>query len=386
MLLARSGHKVLLVDRATFPSDTISTHFVWQPGVACLNRWGLLDRLKATGCPSVTELGFDPGPFQFKGTPPPDDGLTEMLGPRRTVLDKLLVDAAAESGVEVAEGFSVSEIVMEDGRVTGIRGRSRLGQEVLAKAKIVVGADGRNSMVARAVSAEVYNDRPTMTCVYYGYWSDMPAHVSTISPRERRVLITTPTHDGLTIVICVAPNDEFPTFKTDIEGAFMASLNLAPELAEIVNAGRRVERFYGSGDTPNFFRKPFGDGWALTGDAGYNRDPCTAQGISDAFRSAEWMADAIHAGLSGAKPMQQALAEFQSTRDTTFGPMYEMTFGLAQLAPPPPEVQALQQALVNNQAQADRFFGTMAGTVSIPEFYSPENVGRIMGGANAANA
>src|SRR6201997_3692007 len=115
MLLARKGHRVLVVDRASFPSDTLSTHYIHQPGVARLRRWGLLDRLIATGCPPSRRLTFDVGPFALTGTPPPSDGVAEGYAPRRTVLDHLLVEAAAEAGAEVRTGVSVDELVFEDG-------------------------------------------------------------------------------------------------------------------------------------------------------------------------------------------------------------------------------------------------------------------------------
>ena len=386
MLLARMGHRVLLVDRATFPSDTISTHFIWPPGVACLNRWGLLDRLRASGCPPVYKLGIEPGPFLLVGSPPPSDGIAEMYGPRRTVLDKILIDGAVESGVEVREGFTVSALTSKDGRVTGIRGHGRNSSEVEMSAKIVIGADGRNSFVAKAVEAEEYNVRPVVNCCYYSYWRNVPPHLATIRLLPRRFLVTTPTNDGLTLVIAMFPIAEFETIKTDIDRQFMAAIDLAPELAELLRAGERVGHYFGTGDIPNFFRKPFGDGWALAGDAGYHKDACTAQGISDAFRSSEWLADAIHAGLSGVRQMDEALAEYQRIRDEHFMPMYDLTSGLAEFEPPPPEAQALHQALRGNQAETDRFFGTIAGTVPIPEFFAPENVGRIVSQAKAAGA
>jgi 2-polyprenyl-6-methoxyphenol hydroxylase-like FAD-dependent oxidoreductase len=179
------------------------------------------------------------------------------------------------------------------------------------------------------------------------------------------------------------PIEEFDSVKQDIEPPFMAAMEQTP-LAALLREGERVERFYGTGDIENFFRKPFGDGWALVGDAGYHKDPCTAQGISDAFLSAEWLAQAIHSGLSGARPLEDALAEYQRVRDEHLLPMYEFTFGLAHLAPPPPEVQALHQALRTNQADTDRFFGTFAGTVPIPEFYAPANIERIVSESVAA--
>jgi 2-polyprenyl-6-methoxyphenol hydroxylase-like FAD-dependent oxidoreductase len=119
MLLARHGYRVLLVDRVKFPSDTISTHWIWPPGSACLKRWGLLDRVLATNCPPFRTMGLDLGDFQLIGDLPPIDGVAEVCVPRRTVLDKLLLDAAAEAGAEVREGFSVTGLTSSHGRVTG---------------------------------------------------------------------------------------------------------------------------------------------------------------------------------------------------------------------------------------------------------------------------
>jgi flavin-dependent dehydrogenase len=384
MLLARMGYRVLLVDRGTFPSDTISTHYIWQPGVACLKQWGLLDRLRATGCPPVTTLGFDAGDLRLTGTPPPCGDVTETFGPRRTVLDKILVDAAGEAGVDVAEGFTVSELTAADGRITGIRGHRRNGEEITEKARIVIGADGRHSMVAAKVGAEEYNVRGVFACCYYSYWRDLPPHLPSVRPRSHRLLVTTPTNDGLTIAIAMFPIAEFEEVKSDVDRHFMAAVDMAREMSEVLRAGKRVDKYYGTGDIPNFFRKPYGPGWALVGDAGYHKDPCTAQGISDAFRSANWLADAVHAAFSGARPLNEALAEYHRIRDEHLMPMYEFTCGLAQLEPPPPPIQALHMALRGNQAETDRFFGTLAGTVSIPEFYSPENISRIVGASAAA--
>ncbi len=384
MLLARKGYRVLLVDRATFPSDTISTQFIWLSGTACLQRWGLLDRLRATNCPPVRELGIDFGPFSLKGMPPPSEGVTEMFGPRRTVLDQLLVEAAGEAGADVEQAFTVTGLLSSNNRVTGIRGHKRNGAEIEETAKIVIGADGRHSMVASTVGAVAYNTKPTITCCYYSFWRDVPPHQIAMRPRPNRLMVTTPTNDGLTLGLVTFPIAEFEAVKQDVDRHFMASIDTVPEISEALRAGERVERYYGSGDIENFFRKPYGDGWALAGDAGYHKDPCTAQGISDAFRSAEWLADAIHAGFSGARPLDEALAEYHRKRDEHLSPVYELTCGLAKLAPPPPEILALYMALIGNQAETNRLLGTFAGTVPIPEFYSPENMGRIMSQAAAA--
>src|SRR5258706_8851238 len=124
MLLARKGYRVLLVDRATFPSDTVSTHVVHPLGAAALARWGLIDRLTATGCPPIHTYTFDFGPFTIAGSPGTPDAPVAYCA-RRTVLDKLLVDAASEAGAEVREEFTVEELVVDDGRVTGVRGHGK---------------------------------------------------------------------------------------------------------------------------------------------------------------------------------------------------------------------------------------------------------------------
>ena len=166
MLLARRGYRVLLVDRVTFPSDTISTHVVHPMAIAALSRWGLLERLTVTGMPPLDTYAFDFGPFTIEGAP----GTKEFpvaYCPRRTVLDKLLLDAAEEAGAEVREGFVVNEVLVDDGRVIGIRGSGPSGQTVNEHARVVIGADGRNSIVAQTMRAERYNERPPLLAIYY---------------------------------------------------------------------------------------------------------------------------------------------------------------------------------------------------------------------------
>ena len=188
MLLARKGYKVLVVDRASFPSDTVSTHLLHPPGVAALGRWGLLERLTDSGCPPIHTYAFDFGPFTLTGTPGTVDAPV-AYAPRRTVLDQLLVDAAAAAGAEVRQGFSVESLVIDDdGRVTGIRGHGRNGHTVTEHARVVVGADGRHSLVARTVQPEQYHEQPPLLCGYYSYWSDLPMHgrfENYVPPRPR---------------------------------------------------------------------------------------------------------------------------------------------------------------------------------------------------------
>ena len=367
MLLARKGYRVLVVDRATFPSDTVSTHVVQPLAVAALARWGLLDRLTATGCPPMHTYTYDFGPVTISGAPGTKDAPLAYC-PRRTVLDKLLVDAAAEAGAEIREGFTVEEILIESGLVVGIKGHAQGGDSVTERARIVVGADGRYSLVAQAVRPEQYNEKPPLLAAYYTYWSGLPidGRFDTYI-RPHRGFAVAPTHDGLTLTVGGWPYSEFETNKKDVEGNFLKMFELAPEFAERVRGAKREAPFAGA-PVSNFFRRPFGLGWALVGDAGYNKDPITAQGISDAFLDAERCGVALDQALSGGRPFDDAMGEYQRARDEHVLPRYEFTCQLATLEPPPPEMQQMLGAIQGNQKAMDGFAQMNAGTISPAEF------------------
>ncbi len=384
MLLARKGYRVLFVDRATFPSDTMSSHFIHSPGVAALHRWGLLDQLTATGCPPVTRYSADFGPLRIEGSPHPADGISTAYSPRRRILDKILVDAAVRAGAELREKFIVEELLTENGVVRGIRGHDEGGRSVTESARIVVGADGVRSLVAEAVGSSRYRDRGSLSAGYYTYWSGVPTEGLEIYVRDRRSWGAFPTHDGLTCVALAWPRSEFEANRRDVEGSYLRSLDLAPEFAERVRAGRREERFVGTGNMPNFFRKPYGPGWALVGDAGYHKDFCTAQGISDAFRDSELLAEALDASLGGRVAFETAMGGYEMKRNEHAMPMFEFTCQLASMEPPPPEMQQLLGAIYGDEAETDNFLSVIAGTLPVPQFFSPDNVARIMAGAQAS--
>jgi 2-polyprenyl-6-methoxyphenol hydroxylase-like FAD-dependent oxidoreductase len=175
------------------------------------------------------------------------------------------------------------------------------------------------------------------------------------------------------------PREEFHVFREDIEGNFLKTLELAPGLAERVRAGHREERFTGTVDLPNYQRKAYGPGWVLAGDALSHKDPILAQGISDAFHDAVYLAEAVHDGLSGARPMDEALADYERRHTATSMPLFELTCQFAALQPPPPEMQQLLGALISNQEGIDQFIGTINGTVPLADFYAPENMARLLG-------
>lgn len=368
MLLARAGHRVLVVDRATFPSDTLSTHLVHPPGVGALRRWGLLDRLTATGCPPIHTYAFDFGSLIIAGGPGTADEPV-AYGPRRIVLDKLLVDAAAEAGAEVRERFAVSEIVFDDsGRAAGIRGHESGGPVVTERARVVVGADGLHSVVARAVEARRYNEKPRLMVGYYSYYSGLDMEgVFRAHSRPYRAFGAWPTNDGLTLVGGCWPFAEFAAVKRDVDAHYLGNFDLAPAFAERVRAARREARLVGTA-LPNFFRTPFGPGWALVGDAGYCKDFFTAQGISDAFLAAEWCAQALDDALSGRRPYAAAMAGYQAVRDAHALPVYEFTADTATLDPPSAQFKRLLADIDGNVRAMNAFTQVNSGVLPMGAF------------------
>jgi 2-polyprenyl-6-methoxyphenol hydroxylase-like FAD-dependent oxidoreductase len=378
MLLARKGYRILVVDRATFPSDTVSTHILHPLAVKALSKWGLLDRLTVTGCPPIHTYEFDFGPFAITGAPGTQEAPVGYC-PRRTVLDKLLVDAADESGAEIREGFSVEEVLIEDGRAVGIKGRSKNDESIVERANVVVGADGRRSTLAQALRPIHYDEKPPLLAAYYTYWSGLPMHGRFENYiRDRRGFAAAPTHDDLTLVIAGWPYAEFVENRKDIEGNYWKTIEQAPVFADRLRGATQEAKFAGTA-VPNYFRKPYGSGWALVGDAGYNKDFITAQGILDAFHDAELCATAIDTAFSGTRPFDDAMSEYQRARDARAKAMYDFTCQLATLEPPPPEMQQLFVAIHGNQKAMDQFARMNAGTISPAEFFSPDNVKALMG-------
>jgi 2-polyprenyl-6-methoxyphenol hydroxylase-like FAD-dependent oxidoreductase len=379
LLLARRGLKVLVLDQATFPSDTLSTHQVQVPGGAMLMRWGLLDRVAASGAPPARHVRFDQGAVVLEGRFPECDGVDAVYSPRRRILDSTLVDAAIEAGAEVRQSFIVEDLVWESGRVVGVRGAEKGGTPITDRARLVVGADGKHSFVARAVGAPEYMRRLPLTMGFYTYWEGVSLNGGEIYGRDRRAVGVWPTNDGLALTFVSWPLDEFEAFRAHAEGNFLATLDLAGDVGERVRAGRRVEPFRGSPDLPNVFRKPYGPGWALVGDAGLVMDPITGQGIGLALRQADLLSEAIATGLGGDGDLQRALAGYQRRRDRETKAMYQMTLEIASFSRSSAESQVLFGSMAGDQGQIDRFLGVLTGVVPAHEFFSPRNLMRIMG-------
>lgn len=381
MLLAQRGYRVLVVDRARFPSDVVSTHYLHLPAVARLRRWGLLDRLMATGCPPIHRINYGMAGIYLSGMSPEWEGETWGVAPRRTVLDQLLVEAAVAAGAEVREGYTVDEVLFDGDRVVGIRGHDRHGRAATDHATIVVGADGVHSPVARAVGAEEYAATPAGTAVWYSYWADTGLRELTFTRQQGCELFVVPTNDDLVNVLVGVKEEQFHEFRADIEGNYHRGMERFPEYAPQIRAGRRVEQFYGTRYTRQFLRKPYGDGWALIGDAAYHKDPIAGIGITDAFRQVDVLVDAIDAGLSGRRSMSLAMASYHAWRDQTFIPVLEYISRIHTLDEFPPEILAVIRALRHNREQTTRFLGLFGGYTPFNEFFSPQNCAAILAAA-----
>lgn len=357
MLLARRGHRVLLVDRNTFPSDIPHGHFLHRRGPARLERWGLLDRVAATGTPPITAITTDYGDFPLSDRDLMIEGAPLGYGPRRKLLDRILVEAAVEAGVELRTGFSVQDYIGDGARITGIRGRDLAGSALVTEqALVTVGADGRNSRLARTVTPMTYESTPPLTCWYYSYWSGVPSDAIEVYVRGSRAIIAFPSDDGLLAVFVAWPASYLPVVRSDLSRHFMEAVHAVPELAGRVREGRQEDRFYGASDLPNFLRKPYGPGWALVGDAGCHKDPFLALGMCDAFRDAELLAEALDAGLTGTLGPTEALAGYHRERDIATLPAYRLNLHLARNMVLPAELMKLRAEVRGDPEATRRYF------------------------------
>ncbi|HJR45025.1 MAG TPA: NAD(P)/FAD-dependent oxidoreductase [Actinomycetota bacterium] len=311
MLLAQAGHSVLIVDRATFPSDTLSTHFIQLPGMARLARWGLMDALFETNCPPITAAYFDAGGSELEVEIPMHQPVHGLACPRRTVLDKMLVDAAVTAGAELAEGVLVDSLVRDAERVVGISGHTTDGS-FEARGRIVVGADGRHSLVAREAEAPYIEYEEPISGGWYSYFRGTGLTTTDVFFHDELVSVMFPTNDELACVAIAWPKSQFAEKRRDIEGSFNGALMRFGERGRRILDAEREERFAGAADLSNFIRKAHGPGWALAGDARYHKDPVPADGISDAFRDAEFLSDAISAFLTDEKEEGAALRDYET--------------------------------------------------------------------------
>ncbi|MEU0600939.1 NAD(P)/FAD-dependent oxidoreductase [Streptomyces sp. NPDC006393] len=370
MLFAQQGYRVLLLEKARFPQDTLSSHYIHMQGMGLLHRWGLLDKLRDAGCRPITLQSYQGPGVRIEGFSLPVDGLRYTYAPRRYVLDPVLAEGAVESGVEFREGCAVKDLVWEDDRVVGVRYTTPGGTETTDRARLVVGADGMRSLVARKVGAPNVLEHPRVSCTYYSYWSGVPSHFE-LYERPGRWIGVIPTNDDLTLLMTYFPQDLYNDVRKGVEPFYLDSFRTtAPELYERMQAGERVEQLYGTGHQENYFRKAHGPGWVLVGDAVNHKDSITARGITEAFVQAQSLTDHIGQGLHDDAALGTALKRYENDLSGEALSHYQGALNVAELKPEG-RVDMLRM-LVGHQEHIDRYFSTLSGACSIDDFYNDE--------------
>ena len=335
LLLSRLGHEVLVLDRASMPSDTLSTHQIARTGVLALRRWGVLDTVVASGTPLLREITFHTDDSCVTRPIRSKFGLDFLVSPRRYVLDTILGEAAVAAGATIRTGIAVAGVHLDDtGRATGVYGHDRHGSRVDVSSRFVVGADGLTSRVARSVGAPLVIDRGLGGFTRYAYYAGLPSTGIEMYTTEGSLAGVFPTHGGEACVWLCGP-------RSRSVWSFEAQLRAAvPALAERLPAARRTSPVRSMLRAPNHVRRAHGPGWALVGDAGYHRDPVSAHGISDAFRDAELLAVALDAALRGSP---SALTLYEASRASALADIFELTCALSAYPPVPEFVELMGQ-------------------------------------------
>jgi flavin-dependent dehydrogenase len=344
MLLAHQGMRVLALDRGAYGSETLSTHALMRGAVLQLSRWGLLPRLVAAGTPAVRSTSFHYGAEEVAIALKPGDGVDALYAPRRSVLDALLVDAAAEAGAELRHGEIVFGLTDTGGRVTGAVSLDAQGRRQEIAADLVIGADGVGSTVARLAGAATLREARHATATVFGYWSGIGTEGYQWHYVPGASAGAIPTNAGLHCVFVSVPPE---TYRTRLRGTPIAEFEallhgVSPGLAARVAQGERAGALSVFAGRRGFFRQAAGPGWALVGDAGYFKDPLTAHGITDALRDAELLAEAAVAGTA------RAFGQYAGIRDALSLPLFDATDAIAGFNWDLPGLQILHKAL--NQA------------------------------------
>lgn len=371
--LARQGARVLLLDAATFPSDTLSTHLLWSDALAALDRLGLLGAALATGAPPIERIRLAFGRYGNEAPIPTRENLAPLLSVRRIVLDALLLDAVRRTpGIALREGITINTVTRTAGVVDGVRGTVRQGGAAFAaKAALVVGADGRHSAVARAVGAAEYDVVPPILATYYRYYRGVPPldppTLEAYRDAERGFCYLFPCDAGYWTLALSFPQVDFDRVRRDHETELAAQIARKDGLSARLVEAEAVSPWRGAGDLTNFFREAAGPGWALVGDAGYHRDPITGRGIADALRTAELLVAALTHPLG---ERVAALAEYGRVRDALVRPLYDFTVERPPAGVLPGDWGANLGRIVRDPAHLSAYIGFMANVGAPEAFYS----------------
>jgi 2-polyprenyl-6-methoxyphenol hydroxylase-like FAD-dependent oxidoreductase len=333
MLLARAGLRVAVLERSRPGADTVSTHALMRAGVLQLSRWGLLPDLVAAGTPPIRCTTFhyaDGGSARVSVRPTP--GVDALYAPRRTLLDRVLLEAASAAGAEVHHDVGVTGLARDEGgRVEGVTAHDRTGRTLRLRASMTVGADGIGSLVARQAGARTVRRGRAASALLYRYVTDVADDGYAWAYGDGVASGLIPTNDGQTCAFVATTPERMRTWRrSGAETAYDGLLDAAgPPVADVVRSATPAGRLRGWGGMPGHVRAAFGPGWALVGDAGYFRDPISTHGMTDALRDADLLADAVLAVQSGA-PERGALSAYQDTRDRLSHALFSVTEAVAR--------------------------------------------------------
>lgn len=342
MLLARRGLRVLAVDRGAYGADTLSTHALMRAGALQLARWGLLGEIERAGTPAVNRTVFHYDDEVVDVPIKPRDGVPALFAPRRTLLDRVLVDAAVAARAEVRHRVRVADLLRgAGGRVEGVVLADTEGGSRSVRADLVIGADGLRSRVATLAGAPVTRRGRHAAATIYGYWPGLDVNGYHWYWGRGAAAGAIPTNNGEVLVFAALPAAELADeVHGDVLGGYLRLLErVAPGLRADLRGARMPGTFHGFPGHPGLLRRPWGPGWALVGDAGFFKDPITAHGISDALRDAEILSRAVaHGG-------EAALADYEAERDALSIRLFDVTDRIASLAWGTAELKELHRAL-----------------------------------------
>jgi flavin-dependent dehydrogenase len=330
LLLARAGYRVAVLDRVRFPSDTLSTHLIWPAGVILLQRWGLLGEIVASEAPALSTIRNDIDGNSLEIPLWPDSGVDVVYAPRRTVLDPIIMAAAERAGAEVYEGITIDGVSRDrNGRVGGVVGHDDRGHPLHVGARVVVGADGWRSRIARDVRAPIHDERARTNAVHYAYWSGLEDVGMELWYRTAGLMAGVfPTNGGA----CVWVNcrtGRVGEIREDVDRNYLRFIEeAAPDLRTRLACAARTSPVRGTPGLPGVVRQPHGPGWVLVGDAGCIADPAGGHGITAALRDAELAARAIVTGLRDPSAADEAMRSFHVTRDRSLA-LYDLSWAMA---------------------------------------------------------
>ena len=373
LLLARMGHRVLLLDRMAFPAETMSTLYIHQPGVRLLAEWGVLDTVRASGCPPLDRTSYQIGDVALSGPAAASGAVTAAFAPRRKVLDGILVDAAVAAGAVFRDRTKAVGLCVEDGRVVGVRCREGNGRESEYRGRLVVGADGMRSTVADLVSAEYELVHPKLTCVYFTQWRGARTEFA-FHEHPGHWIAVIPTHDDTTIVSTYFPQERFHEVRRDPLRIHLSAIrNLAPAVFETLSRAERLGGVQGTGDQRNFFRRADGPGWALIGDAGHHQDTITARGITNALRQAGILAETVGGAIGDRPTLDAALRVWSARRDAVLRPVFDATLAVARLHVAESRLRVMR-AIAADAELTRGYFAAVAGIAPMAELLADDRL------------